>query len=55
MTPTIALPALYREAVTSLASGKSPQAVLEDLVKKGLPESYARSLMADAMTGKSAD
>jgi len=50
MTPTIALPSLYREAVTSLASGKSPEAVLENLVQKGLPETYARSLISDALS-----
>jgi hypothetical protein len=50
MTPTIALPSLYREAVTSLASGKSPETVLEDLVHKGLPEMYARGLISDALS-----
>ena len=48
MTPSIALPSLYREALTSLASGKSPETVLESLVKKGLLERYARPLVAAA-------
>ena len=48
MTPSIALPSLYREALTSLASGQSPEAVLEGLVKKGLLEHYARNLVAAA-------
>ena len=50
MTPSIALPSVYREAVTWLASGKSTEVVLEYLVKKGLPERYARSLMAAAQS-----
>jgi hypothetical protein len=50
MTPSIALPSLYREAVASFASGKSPDAVLDYLVEKGLPERYARSLMAVALS-----
>jgi hypothetical protein len=49
MTPTIALPSLYREAVNSFASGKTPETVLDSLVKKGLPEPYARDLMAAAL------
>ena len=49
MTPSIALPSLYREAVTSLASGKSPETVLDSLVQKGLLERYARTLMAAAL------
>jgi hypothetical protein len=49
MTPSIALPSLYREALTSLASGKSPQTVLDSLVKKGLLEPYARNLLAAAL------
>jgi hypothetical protein len=49
MTPSIALPSLYREALTSLASGKSPETVLDNLVKKGLLEEYARPLMAAAL------
>jgi hypothetical protein len=48
MTPSIALPSLYREALKSLASGKSPDTVLESLVKKGLLERYARPLLAAA-------
>jgi hypothetical protein len=48
MTPTIALPQVYRQAVTSFAAGKSAEAVLDDLIKKGLPESYARNLMTAA-------
>jgi hypothetical protein len=48
MTPSIALPSLYREAVTSLASGKSPQTVLDNLLRKGLLEPYARNLVAAA-------
>ena len=50
MTPSIALPSVYREAVTWFASGKSTETVLEYLVKKGLPESYARNLMAAALS-----
>ena len=49
MTPSIALPSLYREALTSLAEGKSPQTVLDSLVKKGLPEPYASNLVAAAL------
>jgi hypothetical protein len=49
MTPSIALPSLYREALTSLAAGKSPETVLDNLVKKGLLEEYARPLMAAAL------
>ena len=48
MTPSIALPSLYREALTSLASGKAPEMVLDSLVKKGLLERYARPLVAAA-------
>ena len=50
MTPSIALPSLYREAVTSFASGKSPETVLDYLVEKGVPENYALRLMAAAMS-----
>jgi len=50
MTPSIALPSLYREALTSLASGESPETVLDRLVKKGLLERYARPLVAAAQT-----
>jgi hypothetical protein len=49
MTPSIALPSLYREALTSLAAGESPETVLDSLVKKGLLEPYARNLMAAAL------
>jgi hypothetical protein len=49
MTPSIALPSLYREAVKLLASGKTPETVLDNLVKKGLVEPYARNLMAAAL------
>lgn len=49
MTPSIALPSLYREAVISLASGKSPETVLSNLIQKGLLERYARTLMAAAL------
>lgn len=49
MTPTIALPSLYKEAVSLLASGKTPDSVLDSLMKKGLPEPYARNLMAAAL------
>jgi hypothetical protein len=49
MTPSIALPSLYREALTAFASGKSPDAVVDNLVRKGLPEIYARELVAAAM------
>ena len=48
MTPSIALPSLYREAVISLASGKSAETVLDYLLKKGLLELYARNLVAAA-------
>jgi hypothetical protein len=50
MTPSIALPSLYREAVTSLASGKTPETVLDYLVKKGVLEQYARTLMTAALS-----
>jgi hypothetical protein len=50
MSPTIALPSVYREALTSFVSGKSPETVLDGLVKKGLPEQYARTLMAAALS-----
>jgi hypothetical protein len=50
MTPSIALPSLYREAVTSFASGKTPETVLDYLVEKGLPENYALRLMAAALS-----
>lgn len=50
MTPSIALSTLYREAVRSFASGKSPETVLDDLVDKGVPERYARTLMAAALS-----
>lgn len=49
MTPSVALPSVYREALTSLASGKSPEMVLDWLLQKGLLEQYARSLMAAAL------
>ncbi len=49
MTPTIALPSLYKEAVSSFASGKTPETVLDSLKKKGLPEPYARNLMEAAL------
>jgi hypothetical protein len=49
MTPSIALPSLYWEAVTLLASGKAPETVLDNLVRKGLVEPYARNLMAAAL------
>jgi hypothetical protein len=50
MTPSIALPSLYREALSFFASGKSTETVLNYLVQKGLPERYARTLMAAAQT-----
>jgi hypothetical protein len=50
MTPSIALPSLYREAVASFMSGNSPEMVLDYLVQKGLTERYARSLMAVALS-----
>jgi hypothetical protein len=50
MTHSIALPTLYRVAVRSFSSGQSPEMVLNYLVEKGLPESYARNLMAAALT-----
>jgi hypothetical protein len=49
MTPSIALPSLYREALRSLTAGKSPETVLDNLVKKGMLEEYARPLMAQAL------
>jgi hypothetical protein len=49
MTPSIALPSLYREALKSLTAGKSPETVLDNLVKKGMLEEYARPLMAQAL------
>jgi hypothetical protein len=48
MTPTIALPSLYREAVTLFADGNSPETVVDNLVAKGLPEPYARNLVTAA-------
>jgi len=48
MTPTVALTSVYREAVTSFASGKSPDVVLNTLIMKGVLESYARNLMTAA-------
>lgn len=50
MAPSVALPALYREAVRSFASGKSAEMVLDDLVDKGVLERYARTLMAAALS-----
>jgi hypothetical protein len=49
MTPSIALSSLYREAVMLLASGKSPEMVLDHLIRKGLLERYARTLMSAAV------
>jgi hypothetical protein len=49
MTPSIALPSLYREAVMLLAAGKSPETVVDNLVKKGVLEPYARNLTAAAL------
>ena len=49
MTPSIALPSLYREALTSLSAGKSPETVLDSLIDKGLLETYARKLIAVAV------
>ena len=45
MTPSIALPSLYKEALASLAAGKEPDVVLDNLIKKGLLEQYARRLL----------
>ena len=50
MTHSIALPTLYRFAVRSFTSGQSQEMVLNYLVEKGLPESYALNLMAAART-----
>ena len=50
MTHSIALPTLYRVAVRSFSSGQSPEMVLGYLIEKGLPEKYARTLMAAALT-----
>jgi len=56
MTPKIALPSLYRKAVGSFAAGKSPEAVLNFLLEKGLMEPYARTMMAAALAeSRSAD
>jgi hypothetical protein len=52
MAPSIALPTLYREALTSFSRGKSPDSVLNLLVNKGLPEPYARTLMLEALKEK---
>jgi hypothetical protein len=49
MTPSIALPSLYREAVISLTAGNSPDSVLNSLVNQGLLERYARTLLAAAL------
>lgn len=48
MTPSIALPSLYREIVTSFAMGKPSDCILNALVQKGVPEEYARTLMTAA-------
>jgi hypothetical protein len=45
MTPSIALPSVYKEALASLEAGKAPEVVLDNLVKKGLLEQYARRLL----------
>ena len=50
MTHSVALPTLYRVAVRSFSSGQSQEMVLNYLVEKGLPESYARNLMAAALS-----
>jgi hypothetical protein len=50
MTHSVALPTLYRVAVRSFSSGQSAEMVLNYLIEKGLPESYARNLMAVALT-----
>jgi hypothetical protein len=52
MAPSIALPTLYREALTSFSVGKSPDSVVNLLVNKGLPEPYARTLMTEALAEK---
>src|SRR5258708_1876419 len=52
MAPSIALPTLYREALTSFTTGKSPDSVVNLLVQKGLPEPYARTLMTEALNAK---
>jgi len=49
MTPSIALPSVYREALTSLSAGKSPETILDSLLEKGLLEPYARKLLAAAV------
>ena len=48
MTSSVALPAVYREAVAFFAAGKSPEAVLDLLLKKGLLEQYAKRMVAAA-------
>jgi hypothetical protein len=50
MTPSVALTSIYREAVTSFASGKTPETVLDYLLKQGVLEMYARTLMAAAQS-----
>jgi hypothetical protein len=50
MDPTVALPALLRVALNALKMGNSPDSVLDTLVRKGLPEPYARKLMDAALT-----
>ena len=50
MTHSIALPTLYRVAVRSFSSGQPQEMVLSYLLEKGLPETYARTLMAAALT-----
>lgn len=49
MTPSIALPSLYRTVIAWFDSGKTADIVLNELIHKGVPEKYARPLMAAAL------
>lgn len=45
---------LYEETLMSLAQGKNSQAALTDLLNKGVPDQYARTILAEAQKTKSA-
>lgn len=49
MTPSIALPSLYKTVIAWFESGKTVDLVLNELIHKGVPEKYARPLMAAAL------
>jgi hypothetical protein len=54
MTPSIALPTLYQEALVSFAQGKNEANVLKNLTDQGLPEPHAKALMDEALRTKKA-